>query len=112
MAGSVGARLVLRILCRELSHVASEELASQAAIIKVLAAVDPGAATLVGSLELLSSDFAEHRVEGFDALVDRLFYRLSPMVLGVKGVAPTLAAAALLVGRGTSHIQLLGPFGR
>jgi len=99
-------------LCRELSHVASEELASQAAIIKVLAAVDPGAATLVGSLELLSSDFAEHRVEGFDALVDRLFYRLSPMELGIKGVAPTLAAAALLVGRGTSHIQLLAPFGR
>jgi hypothetical protein len=99
-------------VCRQLSHLPSEELASPDVVIKVLKAVNPEAAAFVSSLEFLSSDFAEHRVEGFDSLVDHLFYRRSPMELGIEGVAPALAAAALLVGRGTSHLQLLSPFGR
>lgn len=99
-------------VCRQLSHLPSEELASQSIIFKVLEAVAPEAAALVSSLEFLSSDFAEHRVEGFDSLVDHLFYRRSLEEHGAKGAAPTLAAAALLVGRGTSHLQLLAPFGQ
>ena len=99
-------------ICRQLSHLPSEDLTSPGAIIKILEAVDPEAAALLSSTELLSSDFAEHRVEGFDALVDQLFYRRTPTEHRVGGIAPALAAAALLAGRGTSHLQLLAPVGR
>ncbi|OAD84539.1 hypothetical protein ATN89_08880 [Comamonas thiooxydans] len=93
---------------RQLSHLPSEDLASPTTIIRILDAVDPEAAELLSKTELLSSDFAELRIEGFDELIDQLFYRRSP----TKHIAPALAAAALLAGRGTSHIQLLAPVGR
>lgn len=99
-------------ICRQLSHLPREDLASPATIIKVLDAVDPEAAELLSSTELLSSDFAELRIEGFDVLVDRLLSRRSPTKRRVGGIAPALAAAALLAGRGSSHIQLLGPVRR
>ncbi|BEP71572.1 MULTISPECIES: hypothetical protein [unclassified Variovorax] len=99
-------------ICQQLSHLPSEDLASPGTIIKILEAVDPEAAALLSSTELLSSDFAEHRIEGFDALVDQLFYRRTPTEHRVGGIAPALAAAALLAGRSTSHIQLLAPVGR
>ena len=99
-------------ICRQLSHLPSEDLASTGAVLKVLEAVDSEAAALLSNTELLSSDFAEHRIEGFDALVDQLLYRRSPMEHRVGGIAPALAAAALLAGRGTSHLQLLTPVGR
>lgn len=99
-------------ICRQLSHLQSEDLASPGTIIKILEAVDHEAAALLSSMELLSSDFAEHRIEGFDALVDQLFYRRTPKEHRVAGIAPALAAAALLAGRGTSHLQLLAPVGR
>lgn len=99
-------------VCRELSSVPSEEFESAATIIEVLNAVAPEAAALVSSQELLSSDFAEHRVEGFDSLVEHLLYRRKPVDSRIRGVAPAIAAAALLVGRGSSHLQLLAPFGR
>lgn len=99
-------------ICRQLSHLPIEDFASPDTIIKILEALDPEAAALLSSTELLSSDFAEHRIEGFDTLVDRLFYRRAPKEHRVGGIAPALAAAALLAGRSTSHIQLLAPVGR
>lgn len=99
-------------ICRQLSHLPSEDLASPGTIIKILDAVDHEAAALLSGMELLSSDFAEHRIEGFDALVDQLFYRRTPTEYRAGGIAPALAAAALLAGRGTSHLQLLAPVGR
>lgn len=99
-------------VCRQLSDVPREDLASPAIIMRLLETVAPEAAALVSSMKFLSSDFAEHRVEGFDSLVDHLLYRRSSKERGIDGVAPALAAAALLVGRGTSHLQLLAPFGR
>ncbi len=99
-------------ICRQLSNLPSEVLASPGTIIKILEIVDHEAAALLGSMDLLSSDFAEHRIEGFDALVDLLLYRRTPIAHRVGGVAPLLAAAALLAGRSTSHIQLLAPVGR
>lgn len=97
---------------RQLSHLPSEDLASPGTIIKILEAVDAEAAALLSSTEHLSSDFAEHRIEGFDALIDQLFYRRPPTEHREGGIAPALAAAALLAGRGTSHLQLLAPVGR
>lgn len=97
---------------RKLSHLPKEDLASPSIIIKILEAVDPDAAELLGNTDILSSDFAELRVEGFDELIDQLFYRRPPTARGDSGIAPALAAAALLAGRGTSHIQLLAPVGR
>ncbi|GKS85890.1 hypothetical protein AVMA1855_17080 [Acidovorax sp. SUPP1855] len=97
---------------RQLSHLPSEDLASPSTIIKILEVVDPEAAALLSRTEHLSSDFAEHRIEGFDAVIDQLFYHRPPMEHREGGIAPALAAAALLAGRGTSHLQLLAPVGR
>lgn len=77
-------------------------------IFRVVAAVDRQAAELLHS-DLLLSDSAEDRVIGFDAIVDRLFERERPGRVVSEGVSATLAAATILAGRGTSHIQLLAP---
>lgn len=98
-------------VCRQLSHLPSEDLASRETVIQIVEAVSPEAAELLSGVELLSSDFAEHRIEGFDALVEKLLSRRAPREHTV-GIAPALAAAALLAGRGTSHLQLLSPVGR
>lgn len=92
---------------RQLSHLPSAHLSQIDTIQKIVDAVDPEAGSLLRELEVLSSDFAEHRVEGFDALVDELFHRRSPRGRGSDGVPAALAAGALIAGRGTSHIQLL-----
>lgn len=97
----------------QLSHLPSEDLASPSIIIDLLGAVNREAAALLRSFKPLVSDFAEYRVEGFDLLVDSLLSRRHRDEWdSAERVAPTLAAAAILVGRGTSHLQLLAPFAR
>lgn len=96
----------------QLSHLANEDLSSLGDIIKILEAVTPEAAALLRRTENLFSDFAEHRIEGFDALLNQLSYGHLSTKFQEVGIAPALAAAALLAGRGTSHLQLLAPLGR
>lgn len=98
--------------CRKLSPPHGESSDSVENIFKVLYEVDPNGAELLSRTPLIVSDFAEQRIEGFDALVDQLFDRRMPGKERMPGIAPALAAAAVLAGRGTSHLQLLAPVGR
>lgn len=78
-------------------------------IAQIVAAVNGKAAKLLTANRLLMSDSAEDRVVGFDEVVDAFVDMRDSDVVGRDGGAVALAAAALLVGRGTSHIQLLAP---
>lgn len=61
----------------------------------------------LSSFDELSSDSAEMRVVGFERLTNEL--KISP-ALDKQFSAIAFAAAAFLVGRGTSHIDLLSPY--
>ncbi|WP_211467616.1 hypothetical protein [Collimonas silvisoli] len=78
-------------------------------VIQIVSAVSKKAARLLTSNQYLLSDSAEERVIGFDAVVDTFFGMRNSDAVGREGGAVALAAASLLVGRGTSHIQLLAP---
>lgn len=93
---------------KQLAHLSRSHLSCMDTVLKVVEAIDPDAGRLLRDVDILSSDFAEHRVEGFDALVDMLLHRRPLRGSSDKSVPAALAAAALMVGRGTSHLQLLG----
>lgn len=78
-------------------------------IVRVVSSVSKSAAELVSGNQSLLSDSAEDRVVGFDSVADYLFDKRESDLLGREGSSIALAAAALLAGRGTSHIQLLAP---
>lgn len=75
-------------------------------LLKILA---PQVLALIESNKLLLSDSAEERVKGFDSIVDYLFAESKHNRISRSHSALCFAVAALLAGRGTSHIQLLGP---
>lgn len=93
---------------RQLAHLSRSHLSSFDTVLKIVEAVDPEAGHFLRDVEILSSDFAEHRVEGFDALVDELLHRRPLRGSSDNGAPAALAAAALMAGRGTSHLPLLG----
>lgn len=78
-------------------------------VVQVVSSINKNAAQLLLDNESLLSDSAEDRVVGFDSVADSLFDKRKADLLGREGVSLGLAAAALLAGRGTSHIQLLAP---
>lgn len=93
---------------RQLAHLSRSHLSHLDTVPKIVEVIDPEAGRLLRDVEILSSDFAEHRVEGFDALVDELLHRRHLRGSSDNGVPAALAGAALMAGRGTSHLQLLG----
>lgn len=78
-------------------------------VLKIAAAIDNQIANILASNHLLLSDSAEDRVGGFDAVSDVLSKKLDSNSISREAGAAAFAAAALLAGRGTSHIQLLAP---
>jgi hypothetical protein len=94
---------------RALQEVPRESLSFLDTVIQIVAAVSKKAAKLLASNQDLLSDSAENRVIGFDAVVDTFFGMRNSDAIDREGGAVALAAASLLVGRGTSHIQLLAP---
>jgi hypothetical protein len=75
----------------------------------VVSALSPSAVEILRSNEALRSNSAEQRVRGFDAVSDEA------MALGRLGgpqrthAGALLAASTLMVGGGTSHVELLQP---
>lgn len=78
-------------------------------LLEALEGLNPEVLRLVRANVALLSDSAEERVTGFDAVVDSLFDLRVTDSRERNSRAMALAAAALLAGRGTSHIQLLAP---
>ncbi len=78
-------------------------------VLGVLRVLNPKAATTIESNKGLLSDSAEERVKGFDMVTDSLFAGRPTDHMSRSSSALCFAAAALLAGRGTSHIQLLAP---
>lgn len=79
----------------------------------VLSALDSEGAVLIRDNARLVSSSAEQRIHGFDELVDQVLTRRPRH--GDSGRAPIqagalIAAAALVAGGGTSHIDLLKPY--
>ncbi|RZT41717.1 hypothetical protein [Cupriavidus agavae] len=75
----------------------------------VLREVSPELVDILYRNELILSSSAERRVQGFDQIVDRT---MSLPATSRRAVGPLLASATFLVGRGTSHIDLLEPFSK
>jgi len=92
-----------------LRTVAPESFNFLETVIKVVEAVDGEVAHLLNRVPFLMSDSAEDRVVGFDVVADTLLNKNTANSVGREGGAVALAAACLLAGRGTSHIQLLAP---
>lgn len=76
-------------------------------VLQIVAAIDKQAAQFLTTNNLLLSDSAESRVEGFDILSDVLFEKLNSKTIGPDTVTIAIASAAILAGRGTGHIHLL-----
>ncbi len=74
----------------------------------VIAALDPRASLSLQRTEALYSNSAEDRVRGFDVVVDEVM-AMAKSKAHRPVAACLLAAAALLVGGGTSHLELLRP---
>jgi hypothetical protein len=79
--------------------------------LQLVSGVSPQAALLIDRRELLS-DSAEERVAGFDLAIASLDAVPPADPSGRDTRAVTVAAAALLAGRGTSHLHLLNPSAR
>jgi len=90
-----------------LQNVPNESLNVLDTVLQVVGAIDKQAADLLATNNLLLSDSAEDRVEGFDVIADVLIGRLTSNAIGRDAGTVALAAAAVLAGRGTSHILLL-----
>lgn len=77
----------------------------------VLPALDHENASLLRTNSKLMSSSAEQRIHGFDEFVDMLRSN-QQRKLHTKAIkfGPLLAAAALIAGRSTSHIDLLRPY--
>lgn len=80
--------------------------------LEVLGALNRTAHRHVQSSNGLLSDSAEERVGGFDVVVDSFSGTQAKESVERDSRAIALAAAALLAGRGTSHIQLLATVSR
>lgn len=83
------------------------------AVAMVLTAVDADAADLVSKNTKLLSNSAEQRIHGFDEVVDRVMTSRAgtdDRELQSSAIGVTLAAAALIAGNGTSHVELLRPY--
>lgn len=78
-------------------------------LLEIMEAFSPVAYSKIEKCKLLYSDFAEDRVQGFDEIANGLL----GVDFGSKDrqdeAALMIAAAAILVGRGTSHFRLLAP---
>ncbi|TAN48704.1 MAG: hypothetical protein EPN21_14235 [Methylococcaceae bacterium] len=79
------------------------------AIIQVVTVIDSRAAGLLAANYALQSDSAESRIIGFDSIVNTFLSQRSSDEVWRDSGAIALAAASLLAGRGTGHIQLLAP---
>lgn len=90
-----------------LQDVLNESLNIVDIVLQIVRAIDKQAADLLVANNSLLSDSAEDRVEGFDSVADTLFEKLNSNAIKRDVGTVTLAAAAILAGRGTSHIQLL-----
>lgn len=67
---------------------------------------------IIKNNKFLMSDSAEDRVKGFDSLVNNMLSNQS-VSLGHRTLRSlSIAAAALVAGRGTSHLRLLSPFAK
>ncbi len=75
----------------------------------VMLEVSPELGNLLHGNSLILSSSAERRVQGFDQIVDQA---MSLPAHSRRAVGPLLASATFLVGRGTSHIDLLGPYAK
>lgn len=95
-----------------LEHVSVRHLESIGDLLGVLRVLNPQAATTIESNKGLLSDSAEERVKGFDIVADSLFAGRPSDHMSRSYSTLCLAAAALLAGRGTSHIQLLAPISK
>ena len=78
-------------------------------LLQALGGLNPEVLRLVRENVALLSDSAEERVTGFDSVADSWFDSRVTGSHERNSRAMALAAAALLAGRGTSHIQLLAP---
>lgn len=78
-------------------------------VLQIVSTIDKQAASVLATNDLLLSDSAEDRVEGFDTIADALIKKLNLKVIERQACSITLAAAAVLAGRGTTHIHLLSP---
>lgn len=94
-------------VAQPLLDVLNESLNVIETVLQIVAAIDKQAAQLLTTNNLLLSDSAEDRVGGFDIVADALFERLNSNAIGRDAGTVALAAAAVLAGRGTSHIHLL-----
>lgn len=92
-----------------LKDVPNESLHVIETVLQVIAAIDKQAVSILATNQLLLSDSAEDRVEGFDLIADLLIEKLNSNALKRQTCVVTLAASAVLAGRGTSHIHLLAP---
>lgn len=81
-------------------------------VLQIVSAIDKQAAPILATNSLLLSDSAEDRVDGFDAIADTLVRKFNLKVIERQACTITLAAAAVLAGRGTSHIHLLSPIAK
>lgn len=90
-----------------LQDVLDESLNIVETVLQIVTAIDKQVADLLVASNLLLSDSAEDRVEGFDSIADTLFEKLNSNAIKRDAGTVALAAAAVLAGRGTSHIQLL-----
>lgn len=78
-------------------------------MLQIVSAIDKQASSVLATNNLLLSDSAEDRVEGFDAIADAVIKKFNLKAIERQTCSITLAAAAVLAGRGTTHIHLLSP---
>lgn len=104
---SVESLMKVMSVAQPLLDVLNESLNVIETVLQIVAAIDKQAAQLLTTNNLLLSDSAEDRVGGFDIVANALFERLNSNAIGRDAGTVALAAAAVLAGRGTSHIHLL-----
>lgn len=95
-----------------LEQVPIESLDFVSILLEALGGLNPEVSRLIRANDALLRDSAEQRVTGFDAVVDSLRDLRATVFRDRDSRAMALAVAALLAGRGTSHVQLLAPTAR
>lgn len=75
----------------------------------VLSATDQEGALLLRQSPKLQSNSAEQRIHGFDEVVDQIRVRQPRVSAAPASAGALIAAAALVAGGGTTHIDLLRP---